>query len=1515
MKKYVTRVTNHIQSTILLGLFYFACPNHGVSGTVTAWGAMVAPAQLTNAVAVAGGLGYSLALNGDGTVVGWASDGTLLTNVPTRLTNEVAIAAGEYHSLAINADTTVTGWGADSSGETDVPPGLTNAIAIACGDGHSLALQANGTVVAWGADFAGQTNIPDGLSNVVAIAAGGWNCMALTANGTVVEWGDDTFGETDVPPGLTNAVAIASGFNFSLALTQGGSLVIWGANEYNLPDVPSDATNIVAIAAGESHILVLRADGMAVAWGGDWYGEANVPASLTNVVAIAGGAYHCLAIVNDGSPWIAREPLNQIAYSGTKVELSVGAVGSPTLNYQWQVNGTNLPSTSHEFLILTNVQPADSAIYNVVVTNRYGTVESTDAVLTVVTSAPIIVASPTSQSVFGGSNAAFTVTAAGSMPISYQWQFNGTNLPGATGNELLLTNAQMNEAGAYSIVVSNSFGAVISSNVALNVVPLMFASPPQSQAVLAGRTATFSVVLAGQNPFQYQWQFNGTNLPGATANPLVLTNVQMNQAGAYAVIASNLFGEATSSNAALTVIPLMITNQPQGQIAAVGSTTSFSVAASGPGPFSYQWLFQSVNVAGATNSTLVLTNVQQNQSGVYAVIVSNPLGAVTSSNASLAVVHIVIWGNFAYGGSALTNVPASATNVIALAAGDTHCVGLKADGTVVAWGSGSAGQTNIPIGLTNAVSVAAGSTHSLALKRDGTVAEWGIMYPGSAPVTVPSDATNIVALALGPGAQHALALRADGTVLDWGNANYGLTNIPTTARDIVAVAAGGTYCLALRADGTVVQWGAGSEGAGLPSIPVAATNIVAIATSWYGNAALRADGTVLVWGSINTPPPAPYSNLTNVLDLACPFDGYVANSDILALRRNGTMAEYSSGVPAYPTNHITAIAAGSYNAFAVVGDGPPIFSGMPVNRTVPSGLHAYFRMVAAGSMPMRYQWTSTGTNLPGATNSVLVLTNVQPSLAGSIYTLVASNSYGMATSGPVMLNEEPSEVYVQASSISAVVAQNVTLTASEIGQGPFNYQWQFDGTNLFAATNLVFTITNIQPPAAGTYSILMSNSFGVVTNSLWLTVAPTIITSPVQNQIAFPKGSATFNLGLQSRIPVSYQWQFNGSNLEGATNVSLNLTNLQYAQAGTYSVTYYDSFETVTNSATLGVVPVAAWGYPDQQSVPPDLTNVIAIACGDAYGLALESDGRVADWGGGYSAGQAPVPAGVSNIIAIAAGGLDSLALKSDGSVVAWGTNSFGLTNVPMELTNVVAIAAGWDFNLALKADGTVVAWGNNESGQANVPADLARVVAIAANVECSMALRADGAVVAWGAISNVPANVTNVLQVATGGYDDMVLQADGSIIGWGENASGEDNIPSGLSNVVEIAIGYSEGAALKADGTMVAWGANEFGQSIIPTGLQNVITIRSSGYQNLALIGDGPPTMQVSVTNCAWTANGFQLFLPSESGRVYALEYKDNLTDSNWTALPLAAGNGGMLQLTDPTASDSRRFYRVRRW
>jgi hypothetical protein len=310
----------------------------------------------------------------------------------------------------------------------------------------------------------------------------------------------------------------------------------------------------------------------------------------------------------------------------------------------------------------------------------------------------------------------------------------------------------------------------------------------------------------------------------------------------------------------------------------------------------------------------------------------------------------------------------------------------------------------------------------------------------------------------------------------------------------------------LRADGKVLAWGDNSYNQ--TNVPAAASNIVAIAAGWFGNAALRADGTCLVWGSVNSPS----SGLTNIVDLACPFNfqGGTAAS-VLAMRRDGTVTEYqvalTTVLPPYPTNNVAAIAAGSGDGLMLVGSGPPIFPGMPVNRTVAVGSRAYFRAVAVGAMPMSYQWTCNGTNLPDATNLVLALTNVQPAQAGNYYSLVASNALGMATNGSMFLNEVPVEFSIQPQAVSTFVGAPVKFTiAYTNGVGPFTYGWQFNNASIDGATNSSLSLTNLQLNQAGTYALVVSNIYGSVTNNTALAVLPLVFNAGSTNLVMTTNG-------------------------------------------------------------------------------------------------------------------------------------------------------------------------------------------------------------------------------------------------------------------------------------------------------------------------------------------------------------------------------------------------------------------------
>ncbi|HEY9172363.1 MAG TPA: immunoglobulin domain-containing protein [Verrucomicrobiae bacterium] len=194
-----------------------------------------------------------------------------------------------------------------------------------------------------------------------------------------------------------------------------------------------------------------------------------------------------------------------------------------------------------------------AAAYSVVVTNVAGAVTSAVATLTVWVP-PTITVQPQSRTNIVGTTASFSVSAAGTMALSYQWRKNGTNLSGATLTTLTFANVQAGDAGNYTVVVTNVAAAVTSAVAVLTVwVPPTITAQPQSRTVFEGSSTTFTVAVSGTTPFDYQWFFGTQPLSGATNASLTLPNVQTNQAGSYGVAVRNVAGATNSETAQLQV--------------------------------------------------------------------------------------------------------------------------------------------------------------------------------------------------------------------------------------------------------------------------------------------------------------------------------------------------------------------------------------------------------------------------------------------------------------------------------------------------------------------------------------------------------------------------------------------------------------------------------------------------------------------------------------------------------------------------------------------------------------------------------------------------------------------------------------------------------------------------------------------------------------------------------------------------------------------------------------------------
>ena len=342
----------------------------------------------------------------------------------------------------------------------------------------------------------------------------------------------------------------------------------------------------------------------------------------------------------------------------------------------------------------------------------------------------------------------------------------------------------------------------------------------------------------------------------------------------------------------------------------------------------------------------------------------------------------------------------------------------------------------------------------------------------------------------------------------------------------------------------------------------------------------------------------------------------------------------------------------------------------------------------------------------------------------------------------------------------------------------------------------------------------------------------------------------------------------------------------------------YGQLGTKTSLTTCGMAMTPCATSPVSVS---GLSNVVAIAAGINFSLALLSNGTVWSWGdnsygelgygsifgpincGGVNCSPTPVEVyGLSNVKAIAAGGHHALALLDNGTVMVWGANNTGqlglgtdsgpetcasavCSGVPVLLsspsggpyTHVTAIAAGDGFSLALVTYSVteILAWGSNRYGQLGQGT-------VSGPQTCGTA----------GSCSTSPVLVTGLsgteTAIAANGdaHQALALEPDGAVAAWGKNGSGEaggacgaptcpaPKLVPGVSDAVAIAASANTGTgrsvALEADGQVVEWGGTPLGNGTYPgnsstpvnvTGMDAASAIAAGGYQSLAVAP--PPT------------------------------------------------------------------------
>jgi len=803
---------------------------------------------------------------------------------------------------------------------------------------------------------------------------------------------------------------------------------------------------------------------------------------------------------------------------------------------------------------------------------------------------PIIITEPVNQTACVGDSVSFTVAATGAN-LTYQWRNGTVNISGATNDTLTIDPVSILDAGLnYNVVVSGSCApndTSINASLTVNTATVII-TEPVNQIACVGDSVSFTVAATGAN-LTYQWRNGTVNISGATNDTLTIDPVSIMDAGLnYNVIVTGACSSDTSINASLTVnAPSVIITEPVNQIACVGDSISFTVAATGTN-LTYQWRNGTINISGATNDTLTIDPVSIMDAGLnYNVIVTGACSSDTSINASLTV--------------------NAATVIITEPVNQTACPGDSISFTVAAaganltyqWRNGTvniSGATNDTLTIDPVSILDAGLNYNVivtgACSSDTSINASLVVNTETVIITSPvsqavcvGDSVSFFVVASGSGLTYQWR-RGTVNLINGGNISGAtsdtLTINPVTLADTAfnynVVVTGGCTSLILPSlavdlksagdfgilAGTAISStgfseihnmdvglspGVHSSITGFP--PAIVVNGVIIASDDIGAAAILTqakqdltDAYLFAEGATAPAPatvagdqggktlaPGIYKSTSTLLiqsgDLTLDAQGDANATWIFQIASDFTTVGGAGG------NVILTGGAQAKNVFWQVGS----------SATIGNGTSFKGNILALTSITMNTTATIDGRLL--ARNGAVVLsgTNIINKPSDTIANITSTISINVSLSvipAPVVITEPVNQ--------TACPGDSVSFTVAATGAG-LTYQWRKGTVDIVGATSTIYTIDPVNTSdAALDYNVVISGTCSSDTSvyvSLTVNSAPLIITEPADQAIC-DGSSVSFSVAATGTA-LTYQWRkgavnlTDGGSISGATTATLTI--------------------------------------------------------------------------------------------------------------------------------------------------------------------------------------------------------------------------------------------------------------------------------------------------------------------------------------------------------------------------------------